>query len=86
MPRWEAGFNEGEEGAGHVGLHPLVVWGVEPSYPPLSASLPWLGGLLVHPGWCVDELVLVAGPGERLLLRRDCSLKDGLAGVSCSIF
>ena len=80
MARGKAGLDEGEEGAGHVGLHPLVVGGVEPGDPALAASPPWLVGLLVHPGGCVGELVLVASPGKRLLVRGNCCLKDGLAG------
>ena len=58
MGGWEAGFDDGKECAGHVGLHPLVVGGVEPGDAPFSAFLPWLVCPLVHPGWVVDELLL----------------------------
>ena len=75
MARGKAGLDEGKEGAGHVGLHPLVVGGVEPGHSALSASPPGLVSLLVHPGGCVGELVLVASLGERLLVRGDCASK-----------
>ena len=76
----KAGVDDAQEGGGHVGLDRLVEGRVEPSYRPLSTSPPRRICSLLHSWWDVGELVFVACLVERLLVRGDGCLKDGLVG------
>ena len=75
----KAGVDDAQEGGGHVGLDRLVEGRVEPSYRPLSTSPPRRTCSLFHSWWDVGELVFVACLVERLLVRGDGCLEDGLA-------
>ena len=76
----KTGVDDAQEGGGHVGLDRLVEGRVEPSYRPLSTSPPRRTCSLLHSWWDEGELVIVACLVERLLVRGDGCLKDGLVG------
>ena len=80
MANGEAGVDDGQEGGGHVGLDRLVEGWVEPRDRPLPASASRLACSFFHSWWGVRELVFVACLVERLLVRGDGCLEDGLAG------
>ena len=77
----KTGVDDAQEGGGHIGLDRLVEGRVEPSYRPLPASPSRLACSFFHSWWDVRELVFVACLlVERLLVRGDGCLEDGLVG------